>query len=113
MSMQPVQYMLLFLVTGSKFYRVTSSYSSRQFLCVLDILSIVYMYYGVASDLIKGLASPSQDKRRQKGERGKEEEDGGVTGAQRKQAWGEESMESPRLVGVLTLVNVVSHFMSI
>ena len=58
------------------------------------------------------MASPSQDKRRQKGERG-EEEDGGVTGAQRKQAWGEESVESPRLVGVLTLVNVVSHFMSI
>ena len=55
---------------------------------------IDYTVLWCASGLIKGLGSPSQGKRRQKGE----EEDGGVTGAQRKQAWGEESVESPRQV---------------
>ena len=41
MSMQHVQYMLLFLVvavslTGFTFYRVTRFYSIRPFLCALD-----------------------------------------------------------------------------
>ena len=62
-----------------------------------------------ASGLIKGLASPSQGERRQKGE----EEDGGVTGGQRKQAWGEESVESPRQVRCSDFGHVVSRFMSI
>ena len=53
-----------------------------------------YSVLWCASGLIKGLASPSQGERRQKGE----EEDGGVTSGQRKQAWGEESVESPRQV---------------
>ena len=52
--------------------------------------------------LIGGLASPGHEKKE-----GREVEGGEVTGGQRKQAWGEETVQSPREVYESYLMAVV------